>query len=302
MQGGRGPSGAAQALRRTRRCWSAARTARDRGALRSARRSRSPSSPARSCARASRCSASRRRQQPGGHLHEGHARRGELEAETSRWQRKRASYSREDGRRRGPAPRGFARRCYRRDLRQPGPGQGVPHPHAGCRPTGCCLVGQRMFALASVLAIMYFVHEASAAQEVASQNALGSANTQAIRDLGRNMFLFVFIAQSIMAALITPAITSGTVTIAAGAALLRAPGHDAAPARGFDPRKLAAAVSFVVLLLTASLPLVSLSFLSAASRLRRSSSATSSSPLARSTTGRWESLSRHFARPRRPPS
>ncbi|HTE20137.1 MAG TPA: ABC transporter permease subunit, partial [Armatimonadota bacterium] len=79
--------------------------------------------------------------------------------------------------------------------------------------------------------------------------------------LGRAMYYFVFIAQAIMVALITPAITSGAVTIEreqrSYELLVTTPLRPADLIRG----KLTAAVSFVVLLLTASLPLVSLSFL-----------------------------------------
>lgn len=113
--------------------------------------------------------------------------------------------------------------------------------------------------LAGVLAIMYFLHQAAAVQDV--DGGFRGGNTQATQDLGRQMFLFVFIAQSIMVALITPAITSGTITIEreqrSYELLVTTPLRPADLIRG----KLAAAVSFVVLLLTASLPLVSLSFL-----------------------------------------
>src|SRR4051812_1859665 len=61
--------------------------------------------------------------------------------------------------------------------------------------------------LAGVLAIMYFLHESSIAQE--ADTMVGVVNTEGTRDLGRGMFYFVFVAQAIMVALITPAITSG---------------------------------------------------------------------------------------------
>jgi ABC-type transport system involved in multi-copper enzyme maturation permease subunit len=112
--------------------------------------------------------------------------------------------------------------------------------------------------LAGVLAMMYFSSYASAVAEVQSG---GGVNMHAARDIGRNMYYFVFIAQAIMVALITPAITAGTVTIEreqrSYELLVTTPLRPADIIRG----KLAAAVSFVVLLLTASLPLVSLSFL-----------------------------------------
>jgi ABC-type transport system involved in multi-copper enzyme maturation permease subunit len=114
--------------------------------------------------------------------------------------------------------------------------------------------------LAGVLAIMYFSFEAGTAAQ-RDVMAGGTYNTQAARDLGQWIFWFVFIAQSIMVALITPAITAGAVTIEreqrSYELLVTTPLRPADIIRG----KMSAAVSFVVLLLTASLPLVSLSFL-----------------------------------------
>jgi ABC-type transport system involved in multi-copper enzyme maturation permease subunit len=116
--------------------------------------------------------------------------------------------------------------------------------------------------LAGVLAIMYFSYEAQQAVSVDPMTGMaGGFNTQGARELGRAIYWFAFIAQAIMVALITPAITSGAVTIEreqrSYELLVTTPLRPADLIRG----KLAAAVSFVVLLLTASLPLVSLSFL-----------------------------------------
>ncbi len=113
--------------------------------------------------------------------------------------------------------------------------------------------------LAGVLAMMYFAYETSTASQ--ADTLYGNLNTQGARDLGRQIYYFVFIAQAIMVALITPAITAGTVSIEREQRcfelLVTTPLRPVDVIRG----KLAAAVSFVVLLLTASLPLVSISFL-----------------------------------------
>jgi len=113
--------------------------------------------------------------------------------------------------------------------------------------------------LAAVVAMMYFGFESNMVQR-ADSGGIGAA-AEGARDLGRSIFSFVFIAQAIMVALITPAITSGTVTIEreqrSYELLVTTPLRPVDLIRG----KLTAAVSFVVLLLTASLPLVSLSFL-----------------------------------------
>jgi ABC-type transport system involved in multi-copper enzyme maturation permease subunit len=112
--------------------------------------------------------------------------------------------------------------------------------------------------LAGVLAMMYFSYEASVTQQTGAM--AGGPGTGA-QDLGRNIYYFVFIAQALMVALITPAITSGTLTIEreqrSYELLVTTPLRPADLVRG----KLTAAVAFVLLLLTASLPLVSMSFL-----------------------------------------
>ncbi|MFN3651670.1 MAG: ABC transporter permease [Armatimonadota bacterium] len=120
------------------------------------------------------------------------------------------------------------------------------------------MLGYTLF-LAGVLGLMYFTMEAEAAQ---GRGGLGGGVTpEAARDLGRTMYLFVFIAQAVMVALITPALTSGAITIEreqrSYELLSTTPLKPGDVVRG----KLIASVSFVVLLLTASLPLVSVSFL-----------------------------------------
>ena len=112
--------------------------------------------------------------------------------------------------------------------------------------------------LAGVVAMRYFIHEVGAA---AQESMGGGVTAQSARDLGRWIYSFAFVAQSLMVAFITPAITAGTVTIEreqrSYELLATTPLRPVDVIRG----KLAAAVAFVVLLLTASLPLVSLSFL-----------------------------------------
>ena len=113
--------------------------------------------------------------------------------------------------------------------------------------------------LGGILAMMYFGFEASMTYEAESLG--GTQNAEQARNLGKSIYAFVFIAQSIMVALITPALTAGQVTIEreqrSYELLVTTPLRPVDIIRG----KLTAAVSFVVLLLTSSLPLVSLSFL-----------------------------------------
>ena len=111
--------------------------------------------------------------------------------------------------------------------------------------------------LAGVAALMYFSHETSMAQGSGTL----TVNADSARELGRNIYYFVFIAQAIMVALITPALTSGSVTIEreqrSYELLVTTPLKPVDIIRG----KMTAAVAFVVLLLTVSLPVASLSFL-----------------------------------------
>jgi ABC-type transport system involved in multi-copper enzyme maturation permease subunit len=113
--------------------------------------------------------------------------------------------------------------------------------------------------LAGVIAMMYFTSEANLAQQ--AENLYANLSSHEARDLGQRIYFFCFIAQAIMVALITPAITSGAITIEreqrSYELLVTTPLRQVDVIRG----KLTAAVSFVVLLLTASLPLISLSFL-----------------------------------------
>lgn len=111
--------------------------------------------------------------------------------------------------------------------------------------------------LAGVLALMYFWFEVSTIQHRSDGEALG----RAAQELGRAIYSFVFIAQALMVALITPAITAGTLTIEREQRsydlLVTTPLKPGDLIRG----KLSAAVAFIMLLLTASLPLVSITFL-----------------------------------------
>jgi ABC-type transport system involved in multi-copper enzyme maturation permease subunit len=111
--------------------------------------------------------------------------------------------------------------------------------------------------IATILGFTYYTQQLHATEN--GQNMLTAA--QAARDLGKTMYFIVFISQAIMVALITPAITSGAITIEreqrSYELLVTTPLRPIDLIRG----KLTAAVAFVVLLLTASLPLVSLTFL-----------------------------------------
>lgn len=110
--------------------------------------------------------------------------------------------------------------------------------------------------IAAILGFIYYLFE----QSVATSDGFTAASRSA-QTLGRVMYHVVFISQAVMVALITPAITAGAITIEREQRsydlLVTTPLRPADLIRG----KLAAAVSFVVLLLTASLPLVSLTFL-----------------------------------------
>src|ERR1051326_3950361 len=89
----------------------------------------------------------------------------------------------------------------------------------------------------------------------------GGVSRQAASSTGRLLFNWLFAFQAGLVALITPAITAGAITIE------REPQtYQMLATCGLKPRhiiwgKLMAAVAFVALLLTSSLPLVSLSFL-----------------------------------------
>lgn len=110
--------------------------------------------------------------------------------------------------------------------------------------------------IAAILAFVYHLHQSSVES---GQGLIGQA--RAAQELGRIMYSIVFVTQAIMVALITPAITSGAITIEreqrSYELLVTTPLRPIDLIRG----KLTAAVAFVVLLLTASLPLVSLTFL-----------------------------------------
>lgn len=115
--------------------------------------------------------------------------------------------------------------------------------------------------LAGIMAIRYFFHEMTQVDVSAAPGSWNSAAGQGARDLGQWIYYFAFIAQSIMVMLITPALTAGGITIEREQRsyefLVTTPLRPVDVIRG----KLTSAVAFVVLLLTASLPLVSMSFL-----------------------------------------
>jgi hypothetical protein len=115
--------------------------------------------------------------------------------------------------------------------------------------------------LAGIMAIRYFIHEMMQVDVSSAPGSWTAAAGQGARDLGQWIYYFAFIAQSIMVMLITPALTAGGITIEREQRsyefLVTTPLRPVDLIRG----KLTAAVAFVVLLLTASLPLVSMSFL-----------------------------------------
>jgi ABC-type transport system involved in multi-copper enzyme maturation permease subunit len=93
------------------------------------------------------------------------------------------------------------------------------------------------------------------------QSSSGGVSHQAASRTGRTLFQLLFAFQAGLVALITPAITAGAVTIEREQQT-----YQMLATCGLKPRhiiwgKLMAAVAFVALLLTSSLPLVSLSFL-----------------------------------------
>ena len=113
--------------------------------------------------------------------------------------------------------------------------------------------------LALWVAILYFSFDTAAHSEMAQ--VPGGAGFRGAQELGRSIYYAVFLIQASMIAMITPAITSGTITIEREQRsydlLVTTSLRNVDLVRG----KLAAAIAFVILLLTASLPLVSLTFL-----------------------------------------
>lgn len=79
--------------------------------------------------------------------------------------------------------------------------------------------------------------------------------------VGRNFFLILFAVQALLIALITPALTAGAISMEREQRTFELLRATTLSPRRIVLGKLAASVSFVVLLLTASLPLVSLCFL-----------------------------------------
>ena len=79
--------------------------------------------------------------------------------------------------------------------------------------------------------------------------------------VGRTFFLTLFYAQAILVTLITPALTAGAISIEREQRTFEMLRSTTLPPRAITLGKLASSVSFIVLLLTSSLPLVSLCFL-----------------------------------------
>ena len=94
-----------------------------------------------------------------------------------------------------------------------------------------------------------------------SENTAGGVSHQAASNTGRLLFQVLFAFQAGLVALITPAITAGAVTIEREQQTYQMLATCALKPSHIITGKLLAAVAFVALLLTSSLPLVSLSFL-----------------------------------------
>jgi ABC-type transport system involved in multi-copper enzyme maturation permease subunit len=94
-----------------------------------------------------------------------------------------------------------------------------------------------------------------------SETSAGGISHQAASGTGRLLFQVLFAFQAGLVALITPAITAGAVTIEREQQTYQMLATSGLKPLHIIAGKLLAAVSFVALLLTSSLPLVSLSFL-----------------------------------------
>jgi ABC-type transport system involved in multi-copper enzyme maturation permease subunit len=119
------------------------------------------------------------------------------------------------------------------------------------------LLGIYVIILAVVVALIYMFHQAFGANAIGMPGSVGDSS----RVLGRRIFTNLLLVQSILVAMIAPALTAGSITIEreqrAYDLLVTSPLRASDVIRG----KLLAALSFALLLLTASLPLLSLSFL-----------------------------------------
>jgi ABC-type transport system involved in multi-copper enzyme maturation permease subunit len=99
-------------------------------------------------------------------------------------------------------------------------------------------------------------------QWVASLQASGGTfSARAGFEAGQVFYRTLFVAQALMIALITPAITAGAITLEREQRTYEMVALTLLRPRNIVAGKLAAATAFVALLLTSSLPLVSLSFL-----------------------------------------
>src|SRR5713226_3311139 len=94
-----------------------------------------------------------------------------------------------------------------------------------------------------------------------TQTSTGGISHQAASTTGRMLFQILFSLQAGLVALITPAITAGAVTIEREQQTYQMLATSGLKPTHIITGKLLAAVAFVALLLTSSLPLVSLSFL-----------------------------------------
>lgn len=114
-----------------------------------------------------------------------------------------------------------------------------------------------LFAYLFVLSLILFFTYLTWWQS--QQNAWGGGN--AAFAVGKTFYTTLFITQALLVGLITPALTAGGISIEKEQRTYELLSATLLPRRAIIVGKLMAAASFVVLLLTSSLPLVSLCFL-----------------------------------------
>ena len=114
-----------------------------------------------------------------------------------------------------------------------------------------------LFVYLSLLSVILFVTYLSWWQS--QQNSFSNQN--AAFTVGKTFYSVLFTVQAVLVGLITPALTSGGVSIEKEQRTFELLSVSLLPRRSIVLGKLTAAVSFVVLLLTSSLPLVSIGFL-----------------------------------------
>lgn len=117
-----------------------------------------------------------------------------------------------------------------------------------------------LFGYLSLLSLTLFLAYLAWCNQPRYRMEAGGSGTEAYT-VGRNFFLILFAVQALLIALITPALTAGAISLEREQRTFEMLRATTLTPRRIVLGKLAASVSFVVLLLTASLPLVSLCFL-----------------------------------------